>query len=120
MRIRQGYQCRQNHRYFLYAQQRAASIAVLAQYPQITRALLYGSRAKGNYRQGSDVDLTSIGDIDLTTLNKINVALDDLLLPFEFDLSVFARIENEKLRQHIERVGIDFYTAPDVALYAAT
>jgi predicted nucleotidyltransferase len=79
-------------------------------YPQIKKAILYGSRAKGNYRNGSDIDITLIGDdLDLTILFKIETELDDLLLPYKIDLSIFHQIENTDLIEHIQRVGKDFF-----------
>ena len=84
--------------------------SVFAQYPQIEKAVLYGSRAKGNYRHGSDIDLTLIaGDLDLSTLFKIDLELDELLLAYQIDLSLFHTIENPDLVKHIERVGVTFY-----------
>ena len=83
---------------------------VFARYPQIEKAILYGSRAKGTYRKGSDIDLTLVGkDLDLTTLFKIENVLDDLLLPYKIDLSIYRKIENADLIGHIERVGLVFY-----------
>jgi predicted nucleotidyltransferase len=83
---------------------------VLRHYPQIEEAVLYGSRAKGNYRAGSDIDLTLRGhEIDLKLMNRISNELDDLLLPYSFDLSMFDQIENEELLDHIARVGVVFY-----------
>jgi type I restriction enzyme S subunit len=79
-------------------------------YPQIKKAILYGSRAKGNYRNGSDIDVTLVGDdLNLTTLFKIETELDDLLLPYKIDLSIFHQIENTDLIEHIQRVGKDFF-----------
>lgn len=76
----------------------------------IERAILYGSRAKGNFRNGSDIDISLIGNsIDLNTLLKIENQLDDLLLPYKIDLSVFHKIENTDLIEHINRAGIKFY-----------
>ncbi len=63
----------------------------------------------GRHRQGSDIDLTLKGDIDLQTLNAISNALDDLLLPLNIDLSTWNEIDNEELKQHIERVGKVFF-----------
>ncbi len=84
--------------------------SVFSKYPQIEKAILYGSRAKGNYRNGSDIDLTLVGDtLDLSILFKIETELDDLLLPYKIDLSVLYKIENPDLEEHIERVGIVFY-----------
>jgi predicted nucleotidyltransferase len=89
--------------------QRRAILKVLSHYPQVAEARLYGSRALGSYREGSDIDLTLLGEIDLATLNRISLELDELLLPWEIDLSVFEWIESPGLCDHIERVGIRFY-----------
>jgi uncharacterized protein len=83
---------------------------VFARFPTIERAVLYGSRAKGNYKPGSDIDLTLYGE-NLTTsqLGDIAEELDDLLLPYMFDLSIFDHLGHSDLRDHIERVGQVFY-----------
>ncbi|MDV3353125.1 nucleotidyltransferase domain-containing protein [Leptothoe sp. ISB3NOV94-8A] len=71
---------------------------------------MYGSRAKGNYRPGSDIDLTLMGrDISHEQLLAIEHQLDDLLLPYLFDLSIFSHIENPDVIAHINRVGLTFY-----------
>ncbi len=60
-------------------------------YPQVKSAIIYGSRAKGNYRTGLDIDLTLIGEeLTLHLLHKIELDLDDLLLPYTIDLSIFS------------------------------
>lgn len=83
---------------------------VFANYPQIDKVILYGSRAKGNYRNGSDIDLVLLGkDIDLSLQFKIENELDDLLLPYKIDLSIQHKIENSELLDHIERVGKVFF-----------
>ena len=89
--------------------QHSAIEAVLRRYADVDAAVLYGSRAMGCYRQGSDIDLVLLGFIDFATLNRISLELDDLLLPYEIDLSVFDAIENPQLREHIQRVGQFFY-----------
>ena len=84
--------------------------SVFGNYSCITKVILYGSRAKGNYKNGSDIDLSLIGEnIDLTTLLKIENELDDLLLPYKIDLSVYDKIENTDLIEHFKRVGVVFY-----------
>ncbi len=85
-------------------------ISVFLQYPNIEKVLLYGSRAKGNYRHGSDIDLTLIGEnITYSQMSKIDIEIDDLLLPYLVDLSIFSEIDNPDLIDHINRVGLVFY-----------
>jgi len=83
---------------------------VYTRFPEIEKVVLYGSRAKGNYKAGSDIDLTLYGTA-LTPALRANIAeaLDDLLLPYTIDLSLFDELENPDLRKHIERVGKVFY-----------
>jgi uncharacterized protein len=84
---------------------------VFARFPQVEKAVVYGSRAKGNYKNGSDIDLTLFGGADLTlqVLYKIMNELDDLLLPYTIDLSIFSDIHDPDVVQHIQRVGMTFY-----------
>lgn len=88
--------------------------AVLSAHSEVSRAILYGSRAKGNFRPGSDIDLTLQGEnLSLKTMNAIEEALDDLLLPYTFDVSIFSHIGNPELLDHIRRVGVVFYEIGD-------
>jgi len=84
---------------------------VLSRYPQVEKAILYGSRAKGNYKTGSDIDLTLLGSEELTlkVLYRIMEEIDDLLLPYTFDLSIFHDISDPDVIEHIQRVGVNFY-----------
>ena len=83
---------------------------VLSRHPEVERATLYGSRAKGNFKAGSDIDLTLSGrGLDERIRGCIDEELDDLLLPYQFDLSVFTRITQADLIDHIRRVGVVFY-----------
>ena len=82
----------------------------LAAFPAVEKAVLYGSRSNGTYRRGSDIDLTLIGDqLDLFLLGKIAGRLDESPIPYQVDLSLWSLIDNVKLREHIERVGVVFY-----------
>ncbi len=79
--------------------------------PQIEKVLLYGSRAKGNYKNGSDIDLTLLGK-NLNSDNSIyplQEALEKLYLPYTFDISIFKRLDNLDLIEQILRVGKTFY-----------
>jgi predicted nucleotidyltransferase len=85
--------------------------SVFRQFPEIDKAILYGSRAKGTFKPASDIDLTLVGEpLDLSVLNRIETLLDDLLLPYTFDLSILKQISNPDLVDHIQRVGIEFFT----------
>ena len=89
----------------------AAIQSVLKRHPKVIKAILYGSRAKGNYRRGSDIDLTLQGELlEYTDLVAIDNALDELLLPYTIDLSIYHQIENPDLINHIERIGKEFYS----------
>lgn len=84
--------------------------ATLAAFPAIEQATLYGSRALGRHRPGSDIDLTLSGaDLDGFTLARLDQALDDLLLPWRFDLSLRASLQSPELIDHIQRVGQVLY-----------
>lgn len=88
--------------------------SVFANHGDIEKAILYGSRAKGNYRNGSDIDLTLIGEnLNLSELLTLETEVDDLLLPHKTDLSLFHKIENKELLDHINRVGKVFYEKKD-------
>lgn len=83
---------------------------VLDRHPAVCRAVLYGSRAKRCHREGSDIDLTLQGcQLDDRALNRIANELDDLLLPWQFDLCHFDRLTHLELVAHIRRVGVVLY-----------
>jgi uncharacterized protein len=84
---------------------------VFARHPQVEKAVIYGSRAKGDYKNGSDIDLTLHGDEQLTIdiLYSIMGDIDDLLLPYMIDLSIFNNIKDKDVISHIKRVGVPFY-----------
>jgi len=78
--------------------------------PAIEEVIVYGSRAKGNYRPGSDVDLVLVGK-DLKLADQISFwnYLDDSYQPYFFDVAILHQIQNESLLEHIERVGKRIY-----------
>ncbi len=88
----------------------AKILKVAESFVEIETLVLYGSRALGTYKNGSDIDLVMLGEkLDSAVLGKFSLALDDLLLPYTFDLALFSQIENQELRKHIERVGQTLY-----------
>jgi predicted nucleotidyltransferase len=87
-------------------------IAVIALFPGVERAILYGSRAKGTYREGSDIDICLSGrDLNLSVVNTIMQSIYDLNLPYFFDFSIYHRISDPSLLEHINRAGITLFDA---------
>jgi len=85
-------------------------LSVFEKKSSIQKAIIYGSRAIGNFREGSDIDMTLFGESlvekDLFVLLD---EIDDLLLPYTLDLSIYHLLKNENLKDHIDRVGKVFY-----------
>lgn len=94
--------------------------AILARHPTIAQAIMYGSRAKGNYRPGSDIDLMLVGDgLDLSVVSAVASELEESDIPYTVDVSARDHIESPALREHIERVGQVFYRRDASAITAA-
>ena len=85
-------------------------IKVFEKYAPLEEVWIYGSRAMDTYKPASDIDLTLIGSgIDLHIQQQIEFDLDDLLLPYKFDISNYDKITNPDFLDHIQRVGKKFY-----------
>ncbi|MGL1958211.1 MAG: nucleotidyltransferase domain-containing protein [Colwellia sp.] len=84
---------------------------IFEKFSSINKVILYGSRAKGTYKNGSDIDLTLMGN-NITHKDFLNISnqLDDLMTPYQFDLSIYSQINNQELLKHINRVGVVFFT----------
>jgi len=82
--------------------------SVIRQNKGVMRAILYGSRAKGTYRNGSDIDITLDGEtLSFDDLLRIESQLDALDLPYRFDVSLYRELTHPDLLQHIQRVGCE-------------
>lgn len=85
---------------------------VLRAHPEILRAKVFGSRAKGTHKSSSDVDLAIWGLAnDVFAQQKLASELDELPLPYQFEVKAFERIRLHALRDHIERRGITIFEA---------
>ena len=82
---------------------------IFSKYLDIEKVVIYGSRARGDYKNGSDIDLTIYGDISDRDKNHISSLIYDLPIPYTCDLSIFKNIKNDNLIEHVERVGKVFY-----------
>lgn len=90
-------------------------VQVLTNHPSIDKAILFGSRAKGTHKLNSDIDIALIGDsITLTEKFKIDQELDELMLPYQFDILLKHTITNMDLVEHIERVGQVIYKKSEI------
>lgn len=73
----------------------------------IDRAVVFGSRAKGNWRENSDIDIAVFGAG--VNVGSLAAQLDELPMPYKFDIVDYNSINSCALRQHIDRVGIELY-----------
>lgn len=79
--------------------------AVFRRHPEVSEVKVFGSRALGRFENNSDVDLALWGDVSLGLLGHIMAELDELPLPYTFDVQTYEAIEHPPLREHIDRVG---------------
>jgi predicted nucleotidyltransferase len=84
--------------------------------PAIREVILFGSRAKGNQRPESDVDLVLVGIDDALTAEAVTEALESLPMPFKFDVKAEGDIRYTPLKAHIQRVGMTIYCRDDGAV----
>ncbi len=83
--------------------------SVLRRHPEVVRATLFGSRAKGTHHERSDVDLALSGELGLLGAEAIAAELEELPLPYRFDVQALEQISFAPLLEHIERVGVVIY-----------
>lgn len=89
-----------------------ALIQVFASFPLIESVILYGSRAKGNYHQGSDIDFAVIApNMNDAEFSKLCLALDDLPIIYKLDCLHLEKLKNTALRKNIRNQGKLFYNA---------
>jgi predicted nucleotidyltransferase len=85
-------------------------VEVFARFPEIREARIFGSRAMGNYKPGSDVDIALFGNGPLACVTRVSAILnEELPLPYQFDIVDYAMIENPAFKAHIEKCGRQLY-----------
>jgi predicted nucleotidyltransferase len=85
-------------------------ISILKNNSRITKVILFGSRAKGNFRAGSDIDIALMGEaLKLNDIIQASLKIDELFLPYKIDLVIYDRIKEKELIDHIDRVGHSLY-----------
>jgi predicted nucleotidyltransferase len=87
--------------------------SIFRKYPGIRQVVLYGSRAKGKYRNGSDIDLSLKTGENFTFSDLLHIGndFDDSDMPYFVDVSIYNRLSNPDLKAHIDRVGKVLYSA---------
>lgn len=84
---------------------------VVREFPAIKKIKLFGSRAMGTQKKGSDIDLAVYGKIPHSTLTQLKIKLEeDCPLPYRFDIILWNEITNTGLKKHIRKWGVDFFS----------
>jgi predicted nucleotidyltransferase len=100
-----------NDAFGLTERNRETLIAIFLQFTEIESVIVFGSRAKGTYHAGSDIDLAIVGSgVTEKTLAALREALEESDLPYFVDVIHLDALKNSSLRQHIERVGKELYS----------
>lgn len=86
-------------------------ISVISEFPEVEQALIFGSRAIGSYRNGSDVDIALKGkELDMSIISHVSYRLnEETSLPYLFDVLNYHTITSSELTEHIDRVGVSIY-----------
>ena len=83
-------------------------LTVLKSFDAVEKVILFGSRAKGNFKEGSDIDIAIKGmGLNMDIFRKLEIKIDNLMLPYEVDLIIYDQIKEPALKEHINRVGVE-------------
>jgi len=95
-------------KYGLIKQDLNAIVEFISQFDEIDKAILFGSRAKGNYKPGSDIDIAIYGEnISMDVVSSLRSLLEDQSpMPYLFDVIDGTHLDHKELKEHIQRVGI--------------
>lgn len=84
--------------------------SVFKRFPEVKKIMMLGSRAMGNFKKGSDVDLAVMGNVKPAIITEISMILnEETTLPYLFDLIHYKSISNKELKRHIDEYGVLFY-----------
>ncbi len=101
-------------------QELAQILAIFRHHPGINKVILFGSRAKGTSKPNSDIDLAVDGIISDLQIEALAMELEELSLPYKFDVQAVAGIRNPALADHIARVGVEIYPRTSAPMNAVT
>jgi predicted nucleotidyltransferase len=98
-------------RYGLTEQDISIIIDTLSHERKVDKAIIFGSRAKGTYKPGSDVDIALKGDLTFEDISRISYLLnEETNMPYKFDILNYQTIKEPALTEHIDRIGIELYS----------
>ena len=93
----------------LYPNSYKLILSIFQKHENIEKVIIYGSRAKGNYKEGSDIDFTLFGNLNYDDILKLKHEFEESTIPYLIDISIFSDLQSESLIDHINRVGKIFY-----------
>ena len=99
-----------NRKYGLRVSDIDKIVSIFVSNQKIEKVILFGSRAKGNFNVGSDIDIAILGsNLNLNDILTAKIRLDELSLPYKTDVIIYDRIDEKALAEHIDRVGIALF-----------
>jgi len=93
----------------LYPNSYQQLLSIFQKHENIEKVVIYGSRAKGNYKEGSDIDFTLFGELNYDDLLKLKIEFEESSIPYLIDISIYNDLKSVSLLEHINRVGKIFY-----------
>ncbi len=87
---------------------------IFQSHPEVLEVKIYGSRAKGTQREGSDVDLAIMNNVGCNLLFNIKDELEEAPIPYLVDLLVYDELSSDSLKDPIDRVGKVFYKRENI------
>ena len=93
----------------LYPNSYQQLLSIFQKHENIEKVVIYGSRAKGNYKECSDIDFTLFGELNYDDLLKLKIEFEESSIPYLIDISIYNDLKSVSLLEHINRVGKIFY-----------
>ena len=100
-----------NNKYGIAQNSYKLILEAFKKFKEIEKVVLFGSRAMGNYKAGSDIDLALYGEtVNLNTISKLSSLLnEELPIPYQIDILSHQQIKAKALKDHIENEGHIIY-----------
>jgi predicted nucleotidyltransferase len=107
---KENYLMKENRQFGLLRKDIDSLISILRTNTKVDKIILFGSRAKGNFDPGSDIDIAIKGQLlKLDDILESKVRIENLSLPYKIDLIIYESINEPDLISHIDRVGVSLF-----------